>query len=129
MKRNHGKLALAAVLASCMAQPSDAADKWSNQDIGLEVLYQVVHLADAATTADIHNHPDVKEVGPAGWFLGEQPDPTDTAVFFAATGALHAVVTHYLPSEFRPYWQAVTIGVSAGYAGNNYALGLRWGFK
>jgi hypothetical protein len=122
------RLALAAALLACM--PAGAADRWSPRDIALEAAYQAVNLVDAATTADIRNHDDVQEAGPlASAVLGSQPDPLETAAYFAVLGAAHAAVTHALPSRYRPWWQAVTITTSAAYAGNNLSLGLRWGFR
>lgn len=123
------KTAVFALIAATMAAPAAAFDSWSKRDVALETTYQVLHWADAATTADIHNHDDVQEVGPAGIFLGNNPEPMETFAFFAVTSAAHAAVTHVLPRKYRPYWQGVTIVVEGGYVANNVSLGLRWGFK
>lgn len=109
--------------------PLSAAGEWTSADTAREAVYQVLHLADAATTADIHNDPETREVGPAKLFLGSQPGRMDTAAFFAATAGLHYLVSRQLTGAYRRAWQYVTIGASGGFAYNNLSLGLRWGFK
>lgn len=105
-----------------------AADPWSKQDVAMEVAYQVMNLLDAGTTAAIGDSPHYTEVGPAKYFVGNNPGEVETAAFFTLTGLLHVGVTHYLPAKYRPYWQGVTVTIQTGYVLNNYQLGLRWGF-
>jgi hypothetical protein len=44
------------------------------------------------------------------------------------TAALaHLGITHILPKKCRPYWQRISIGVSAGCVISNFSIGLREG--
>jgi hypothetical protein len=100
---------------------STAADKWSNQDIALETTWQMLHLIDWGTTLDIAGHPDRYELNP---ILGEHPDRGTIHAYMAAGALLHLAVTHLLPSEYRPWFQGITIGISGICVGKNLSAGL-----
>lgn len=103
-----------------------AAGGWQDHNTALEVGYQVANVLDMFTTMDIKNHDNITEQGPAKRFLGENPERLETAVYFAASGALHYAISRALPPGYREGWQAVSLVIEGGYAVNNMKLGLKW---
>jgi len=101
-----------------------AADKWSSQDIALEGVYLGLMVLDWGTTLDIAERPrEYREFNP---FLGAHPARAQVNVYFLASGILHVGITHFLPAKCRPYWQAVTIGISGASVANNLSIGLKF---
>ena len=110
------------ILVALLSTKAPAADKWSARDYYLEGTWQALHVIDWGQTAMIARNPDrYYEMNP---MLGRHPS-TELVHAYAATGAIfHLVVTHFLPSKYRPYWQGVTIGMSAACVANNFNVGL-----
>lgn len=100
--------------------------KWTKKDIAMEATWQAVHAIDYAQTRYIAAHPDeYYEMNP---LLGEHPSEQEVIAWFAAGAVVHALVTDYLPPKYRPAWQVITFGISAGCVGNNFnmGIGLKW---
>jgi len=73
-----------------------------------------------------------EEAGPPGgaasravtkW--GRHPHQDKVDIYFAGTLIAHTVVTHLLPKEWRPWWQAVTIGLEGSCVGWNFGGGVK----
>lgn len=116
------------------ARPAFAADPWTDQQIGQQVAFTVLLVADWGQTRDIKNHPELEELNP---ILG--PHPTDSEIdrYFAAAVVGHALVSHWLPSRriaswmpitWRDAWQHVWIARQAVSVENNYSLGVKFDF-
>jgi len=106
-----------------------AQAEWSTSDTARELVYTGILVLDAGTTADIRNDSDMQEMNPAArLFLGANPKPTETAVYFGAIALLHYAVSASLPPKWRRVWQYTTIGVNGAVVASNYSIGLRYGF-
>lgn len=115
---------IASILISCLTAKAEAFDTWSSQDVKLQATYSVLHVLDWMQTLDIKNHRerDVYETNPV---LGKHPSNAKINAYMGSTLILNAVVTHILPSKYRPWWQVAGISVEASCVVNNYNLGLR----
>ena len=99
---------------------------WSEQDITLEMTYQVFHFIDWRQTRWIAKHPDdYCELNP---ILGKHPSTTEVDLYFIGTALLHPLITDLLPEKYRPIWQGITIGMSATCVGWNFSLGIGFDF-
>lgn len=117
------KALVIALLLLTAAMPARAADPWSTQDVALQATYTVLHVMDWGQTRYIAAHPDEHfERNP---LLGRHPHKDTVDLYFAGTLVAHTVVTHLLPREWRPYWQAVTIGLEGSCVGWNFAGGIK----
>ncbi len=95
----------------------------------LEYVFDAALLADMLTTNDIHYFPANKmvEYNP---LLGSRPGPGAVAAYGLTAAALHAAITYELvsqnaPSQLITVWEALSIGVEAGFVAHNYSVGLR----
>ena len=99
-----------------------AFDKWSDKDINLQRVDTVLHIADWLQTREIATNDDYYETNK---ILGKYPSMSEVNLYFFSTLLLKIGITHILPSEYRTYWQAGTIGCSLYYTTHNYGLGIR----
>lgn len=120
-------IACVALLALMGWSTAEASD-WKEHNTAMEVGYVIASVLDMNTTMDIRNHDNIEEVGPAKVFLGANPEPLPTMVYFAATTAAHYAISRALPPGYREVWQGVTLTVESGMAFNNMKLGLSWRF-
>jgi len=64
-----------------------------------------VLIADARTTARIHNRPGIYEKGPiARQVLGRQPSKRDTYTYFGSLIIFNYILARTLPPKYRRYW-------------------------
>lgn len=116
----------AIIITALAAARCWAADPWSEADIAREAAWIVSHTIDWGQTLDIAANPDrFYETNP---ILGDHPDRGDVNRYFIVTTAAHIAITHLLPEGWRPAWQYVTFGISAGLVWHNYRIGLRLNF-
>jgi hypothetical protein len=136
------------ILLSIMlcATNSFAFDDWSKQDVAMQVTYSIVHIIDWGQTRDISRHKNqtefdslpsnearqkyLAEYGSKTYteinpILGKRPSILKVDSYMATTLVLNAVVTHVLPSDYRPYWQGLGIAFEVWVVGSNYNLGLK----
>ncbi len=106
-------------------RPALAADPWTDRQITQQAGVTFLLAIDWAQTRDIKNHSGLHEANP---ILGEHPTDREVDQYFAAAAIGHAVVTHFLPSDWRDAWQYVWIGAEAGTIARNYNLGVRFEF-
>lgn len=105
-----------------LATPLHAADPWSNADIYREVACITLNLADSATTDKILGESDrAMEMNP---FIG--PHPSRNTIWAVGIGSsiFHALVTHYIPANYRPAWQYSWISIKVLTVGNNLHVGI-----
>lgn len=110
-----------------------AADPWSKSDITREVAYLALHVADWGQTRNIVHRADTGCDGQPTCIernpiLGRNPSIKRVDTYFAVTALAHVAISHALTHEWRNGWQYITIGVEAGYVGNNYSIGLNIDF-
>jgi hypothetical protein len=116
------------ILISCLIPNiSLAADPWSRQDIALEGTFIFLHIVDWGQTRDISKNPDKYYEG-INPFLGEHPSTERVDLWFVTTTLAHIVITNYLPSKYRPYFQGVTIGITGAAVIRNFSIGLSVNF-
>jgi hypothetical protein len=99
-----------------------AFDSWSRGDIAREVAWQAIHLIDWGQTLSIADNPGYHE---HNFWMGEHPSRGRVNLYMGLETVLHPLVTHVFPASCRPYWQYVTIGISATNVINNYRIGLK----
>jgi len=101
-----------------------APETWTRQDVVLQSLVTATYVIDGLQTSDIQYHPDIREGGMAKHALGSQPSTSDTWQYMASVSIVSALVTHWLPAKWRPYWQGGLLAVQAKSIISNCALGL-----
>lgn len=116
---------LLGALLGVFSLSATAADPWSRADVTREAVYQALAVVDWGQTLDIENHPGLYETN---FILGKHPSRARINAYFLTTGALHFAATHYLPREWRPVFQYVSIGIEVGAVSNNYKLGVKLAF-
>jgi len=124
MKEQWKKMPVVMILLTLCLQGCLHADPWTKKDKILEGTYLTLHCADWLQTRSA----DWNEFYEKNPILGRAPSKSRADIYFLTTGILHPVITHFIPQEYRVYWQAVTIGVEAGTVANNYRIGMKFGF-
>ena len=105
---------------------SFAFDEWSKRDYALQTTWIAIDIIDWGQTRHIAKNPQqFHENNPT---LGGHPSVGQVDAFFISGIVLNTAITHILPSAWRPYWQAVSIGFSSVFVVNNYRLGLKIDF-
>jgi type II secretory pathway pseudopilin PulG len=114
---------IAAVLA--LSGCATSGQQWTRENTIAEASWQAINALDGYQTAHIRDTPGVREVFPiTAQVLGEQPDPGDTAMYFATTAITHALISWLLPPRARAWFQGGTIAVSGVTVMSNCSLGL-----
>jgi len=103
------------------------ADDWTRADTTRQIVYTALLAADAATTIDIGNHPEVEEsVSLTRHILGANPEPLETAAYFSVLGLANYAIARQLPAgKWRSGFQTLSAITSGQYVVNNWKLGLR----
>ncbi len=103
-----------------------AADQWSARDKYLETTFLAIDLMDWGLTRDVAvRDKEYHEYNP---ILGKHPSLDQVNAYFLATAMAHVGIVHFLPKEYRPWFQLLTIGASGYCVANNFSLGLRLRF-
>lgn len=114
------------VLLVVLVPMTVSADEWTKADTAREAAYLALHVADWGQTLDIADHPERwHETNPV---LGSHPSRGEVNGWFAATALLHPVVSYLLPKPYREMWQYGTIGLELYCVGNNYSIGIGYGY-
>jgi hypothetical protein len=117
------KIVILSILLIFMPLVSSAADPWDRSDIGMEIVWQLLHVMDWGQTRDIAMNPDrYWEFNP---ILGKHPSVTDVNAWFFFTSVLHLAITHVLPDNWRPAWQIGTMFGTGALVIHNRSIGLR----
>ena len=111
------------IFALLFARPGLAADEWTERQAIQQAGFTLLLAVDWAQTRDIQNHPGFQESNP---ILGEHPTDKEIDQYFVAAAVGHAVITHFLPTEWRDAWQYTWIGIEANTTVENYRLGVRF---
>jgi hypothetical protein len=116
------QLILLLILVTCTGC---ASRPWSKQDTVLQAIVTATYAIDAVQTAEIQDHPELHEAGPiAKHVLGSQPSSSDTWMYFTTVAISSAIITHFLPPKWRPWWQGAQIGTQGATILKNCSLGL-----
>jgi hypothetical protein len=105
---------------------SFAFDKWSKRDYTLQATWTVLHIVDWGQTLDITKNPD--KFHENNLIIGEHPSVGRVNTYMGLSVLISPIITHILPSKWRPYFQVLSIGVTTGCVVNNYNVGLRVNF-
>lgn len=108
-------------LTLALASPGASAEL-SNAELGRQLAYSAVHLADWAQTRTI-------AADPARWhernpILGPHPRAVEVNRYFAATLAAHWAITCSLPPSWRKPWQEGTFVLELAIVHRNARLGI-----
>ncbi len=102
---------------------TQAADKWTEQDLIIEGTYYILKWIDWRQTRFIAKNPrHWHEVNP---ILGRHPSVSMVDKYFLITTVLHTAITHYLPKKYRIWWQGITIAGSGAFVGWNFSVGIK----
>ena len=102
------------------------ADPWSQDDIYREVAFQAVTIIDWGQTRDIAKNTDkFFEHNP---FLGNSPSINSVDTYFISAIIIHVIVSNNLSSEYRKYFQYISIGIESNSAIKNAAHGIHVNF-
>ncbi len=102
-----------------------AADPWTGKQAALEAANQVAMFADWKQTRFISDNPDLyREVGCFG-LIGEHPSHTQVDTYFAAYMASHLLISHFLPTRYREFFQKASLCLAISTVANNHAIGIR----
>lgn len=116
---------VAAVLILCLAASPTFAEDWTTVDTTRQAVYSALHVADWLQTRYIAQHPAYYETNP---ILGKHPSVSIVDLYFVGTLIAHAVVSNLLEGKYRHIWQYATTALEATMVGNNYRLGIKFGF-
>lgn len=92
----------------------------------MQAAYIAFHLLDWRQTRYIAKHPD--EYHERNPLLGRSPDTAEVDRFFLLTGLIHYGIARGLAPEWRTGFQQITLSLKVGVVGNNYQLGVKFGF-
>ncbi len=99
---------------------------WTKGDTIRHSTYTTLWAIDYLQTTRIADQPEkYKELNP---FLGEHPSKQDVTIWFGATYTAYTAIAIVLPSPYREWWHYSGITVEAVCVGNNYRIGLGFGF-
>jgi len=106
---------------------SNAADKWTKTEIGLQVLSTGLQIIDWGTTLDIVDREDegYYELNP---LLGKHPSKGAVNTYFAISVASNILLSHFLSNDGRKWWLSGRIIISGYLINNNYGIGLKVNF-
>jgi hypothetical protein len=107
---------------------------WSKADTAREATYLILHTIDWGQTLYIADHPD-EYYEKWNMVLRENPSRSEVNMLFCATMLLHPLISYVLdgeekhgPFSWREWWQYLTIGESGACVGNNFRIGIGFGF-
>lgn len=112
------------MLLFLMTSTAVASDNWSHLDVAREAAYQIVTVIDWGQTLDISNRNFV-ELNP---ILGRHPSRARVNTYFPIGMMLHALTSHVLPSEYRKWWQTVSLSIESSVVVSNFNVGIRFGY-
>lgn len=106
---------------------SNAADKWTKTEIGLQVLSTGLQIVDWGTALDIADRKDegYRELNP---LMGSHPSRGTVNTYFALSIISNILITHYLTPEGRKAWLSSRICISAYLVNRSYGIGLKMNF-
>ncbi len=105
----------------------NAADKWTQTEIGLQALSTGLQIIDWGTTLDMADRYDegYYELNP---ILGKYPSKGNVNTYFAISIACNILVSHFLSNDKRKWWLSGRIIISGYLINNNYGIGLKMNF-
>lgn len=113
-------------MALLLSASLGAQDPWSRADTYREAACAAVAVADWGQTLDVR---DGATAGRGCYernpLLGRCPSRAAVNAYFAASVALHVLVSRLLPAEWRRAFQYVTLGWEAGIVAHNYSVGFQ----
>lgn len=106
---------------------SNAADKWTRNEIGLQVISTSLQVIDWGLTLDIvdRENEDYYEINP---ILGKHPNRSDVNTYFVISAISNILISHFLPSDWRKMWLGSRIIISGYLIDRSYGIGLRINF-
>ena len=116
----------ALLLALILPITSFAADPWSNADKARQAAYYTVTVMDWGQTRYIAKHPELYYE--TNVRLGRNPSTSDVNKFFLVNLIGHTAIVHYMPAEWRPVFQYLTIGYEFSAVERNFGLGIKMDF-
>jgi len=105
-----------------------AADIWSKEDIALEAVSMGLIAVDWGQTRDIalRKRGEFRET--QNIFLARHPSEGAVNAYFISYLIFHPAITYILPKKYRPWFQAITIGIETQAVIHNYSIGLNLRF-
>lgn len=127
------------ICACCGATPqSKAAEEcawdcktpWTKTDLALQGILTGLQITDWAQTRWFIKHPEYlgpnRHTDESNPFLGPNPSVGKVNNFIAASIIGHAVISHYLPSDYRTIWQGLWIVLEVDAVNHNRMAGVKF---
>ena len=103
---------------------SNASLAWSEKDTIWQTAYLATHIADWGQTRDIAGQCESGGYYETNPVIGRCPSKNWVNTYFFTTALLHTGIAHMLPSKYRRWFQAGTLGMQLSYITNNARIGL-----
>lgn len=119
----------ALIIMSVIALSGCAANgEWTRRDTIMEVTWQAVNVLDAVSTSRLEDTPDwhlverdgvtyrrrLEEHSPlTRAVIGPRPSSEDVYMWMTTVAISHWLIARALPPKWRPWYQGVSIAVSA----------------
>jgi len=101
-------------------------DPWTRKDTYRHAAMTGLMIIDWRQTRQIADNPDeYYEAGPAKWFIGEHPTTSEVDWYFGLSWLFKTQISRALSTKYRPWWQYLCVGTSAGCVVNNYSIRLQ----
>lgn len=111
MKKSILLIAILIIMTGCASR-----DPWTRKDTYRHAVMTGLMAIDWQQTKEADKNPDkYREINPLIW---------DTDWYFGCSWLFKTGVTRALPAKYRPWWQYVCIGTSAGCVATNWTVGL-----
>ena len=102
--------------------PVQADADWDWKDTSLEATWIALHVLDWGQTLDIARNSG--EWSETNVILGRHPSIGNVNLYMGAWVIAHPIISYIIPSNVRPYWQLISIGVTGTCVARNFRLGL-----
>jgi hypothetical protein len=100
----------------------------NEDDMLWETVYLASHVADWGQTRDIASQCRSGSYIETNPIIGRCPTHARVNLYFITTALLHIGTVHFLPSQYRRWFQWGTTGMELTYVNNNAEIGLQMRF-
>jgi len=98
------------------------ADPWTPAQKYAQAGITAMQIIDWGQTRNIASHPEsFRESNP---IMGNHPSKGSVDAYFLLSIPVHILATHFTPSKYRKYIQAIQIGSSGYCITENFRIGL-----
>ncbi|HDZ25111.1 MAG TPA: hypothetical protein ENH65_01195 [Candidatus Aminicenantes bacterium] len=89
----------------------------------MEIVWQALHIMDWYQTRQIVDDPNYWEMNP---LIGKDPTRGQVNSWMAGFAVGHLVTSHFLPKEYKKWFQGISLGAKGATVIWNYRVGLKF---